>query len=43
MRRTSEPGTCPMSLYNEPSVGTSEINKHHLSFSENVQGVSTLL
>ena len=43
MQGTSEPGTSPVSLYNEPSVGTSEINKHLLSFSEKVQGVSTLL
>ena len=43
MRGTSEPGTSPVSLYNEPSVGTSEINKHLLSFSEKVQGVSSLL
>ena len=41
MLGTSKLGTSAMSLYNEPFVGSCEINKHHLSFSEKIQAVST--
>ena len=43
MLGTSELETSAISVYNEPFVGSCEINQHHLSVSRKIQVVSTLL